>query len=533
MPLNKNIHCPALSIFLLLVFCGIGLSALGAPDRLLVRDGLLEDSAGRQVFLWGMNLGEKSSEQHHKSWHGPEDFKNLRRWGMNAVRLLIFWSAVEPKPGQYDEAYLQSVDERIDWARDAGLHVILDMHQDLWSETIPGGNGAPAWATLDDNMSHLVFGGPWSTAYFTSPRVHRTFDNFWNNAPGPDGIGIQDRFALAWQHVAARYGDNPVVIGFDIMNEPFPGSAIYEGILAVGQAAPDIFRGASLPDGFMALLSSFKEKPFPSWLLKALDNPARHRRLLQALEPMMRRFEQKKLMSMYQRVHRKIREVNTIGIFFLEPLMLANTGTPTFISALTDESGKRDPLQAYMPHAYDIVLDTKLAYQPSQNRLDIIFSQKKEDAARLGMPLLIGEWGAFYNDRKTQNAARMNATLLESMAVGAFYWDYHRHITDTVYFESLATPAPLALAGKLESFRFDPASGVFECSWITDPATGSKSIFSAPKFWSATPPLLQVVPGMVTAHVERCPDDVDTVYVVVTTPDKPLHVTLTMEGKKD
>jgi len=443
--------------------------------------------------------------------------------------LLIFWSAVEPEPGQYDETCLQSVDERIGWARDAGLYVILDMHQDLWSETIPGGNGAPAWAILDDDLPHQVMGGPWSTAYFTSPRIHRAFDNFWNNAPGPGGVGIQDRFALAWRHVAARYATEPTVAGFDLMNEPFPGSPIHDGALSVWRTVPDIFRGADMPEGFMALLASLEEKPFPGWLLNALDEPARHRRLLHALEPMMQHFEQDKLMTLYRRVHQAVREVNNTGIFFLEPLVLANTGVPTFIEALSDSEGNRDPLQAYMPHAYDIVLDTNLAHLPSRNRLDIIFSQKAQDAQRLEMPLFIGEWGAFYGNSKTRNAARMSASLIESMASGAFYRDYHHNTDEAIYFECLARPQPLVLAGTLELQSFDPDSGRFQCSWSADPAIGAPSIFAAPTFWSATPPRIEIAPANLSAKVETHPEDAYTVYVVVTTPNEPIPITLTLQ----
>ncbi len=516
-------------VFALVGFALISVSLSGTPARLGIHDGMLVDEHGRQIFLWGMNMGEKSSARRHESWHGPDDFHNLRRWGMNAVRLLIFWSAIEPEPGVYDDAYLQSVDARVGWARDAGLYVILDMHQDLWSEAIPGGNGAPAWATLDDGKPHRFVGGAWSTAYFTSPRVQRAFDNFWANTPGPDGVGIQDRFALAWQHVAARYADTPTVAGFDIMNEPFPGSPIRDAALSVWRAVPDVFREASMPDGLRALMNSLREKPYPSWLLEALDEPERHRRVVAALAPVTQEFERNNLMPMYRRVHQAIREKHRDGIFFLEPSVLANVGVRSHIEPLTDDKGNQDPLQAYMPHAYDIVVDTKLSHQPSYNRLDVIFSQKQEDAEKLGMPLLIGEWGAFYGNSKTQDAARLKSSFLERMATGAFYWDYHRGIRDAVYFESLARPAPLSVAGVVESVSFDPESSAFTCVWTADPTITAPSVFAAPKFWSAEPPCVQVRPDTVATHIESHPGDADTVYVMVTTPDTAETITLTMK----
>lgn len=488
--------------------------AVAAPGRVTVDGDILRDADGRQLFLWGMNAGEKSSARRHESWHGPEDFYNLRRWGMNAVRLLIFWSAVEPEPGRYDERYLESVDQRIAWARDAGLYVVLDMHQDLWSEAIPGGNGAPAWATLDDGMPHRTVGGAWSTAYFTSPRVHRAFDNFWDNAPGPGDVGIQDRFALAWRHVAARYADTPTVIGLNIMNEPFPGSPIREVALALWRAVPDIFRGMNMPGGFQALLRSFEERPYPGWLLEALDEPARHKRALEAIAPTMHAFEEDKLMPMYRRVHAAVREVNPHIIFFLEPCVLANVGTATAITPLTDARGERDPLQVYMPHAYDIVVDTHLSHQPSENRLDIIFGHKEKDAHMLGMPLFIGEWGAYYGNAKTRNAARLSMAHIIDKTSGAFYWDYHRNIEAAVYFECLARPAPLALAGNHIRSNFDPDTGVFRCSWNANPDIAAASIFAAPRAWSPNPPKINITPENVSAEIVVDPDDPETVHLV-------------------
>jgi len=65
----------------------------------------------------------------------------------------------------------------------------------------------------------------WSDAYFTSPAVQTALDNFWKNAPAPDGVGLQEHYARAWAMLARRYAEEPAVIGYDLMNEPFPGSA--------------------------------------------------------------------------------------------------------------------------------------------------------------------------------------------------------------------------------------------------------------------------------------------------------------------
>ena len=62
-------------------------------------------------------------------------------WGMNAVRFLVLWAGVEPSYGQYDDAYIEGIAQRIEWARDANLLVVLDMHQDVYGEGFSNGGG--------------------------------------------------------------------------------------------------------------------------------------------------------------------------------------------------------------------------------------------------------------------------------------------------------------------------------------------------------------------------------------------------------
>ena len=181
------------------------------------------DPQGREVILHGVNLVNKNPSESYLGSESAQEFAAMRAWGFNCLRLGIIWDGLEPQPGVINQEYLRGVDQRIAWAKENGLYVILDMHQDLYS--VLYSDGAPAWATLTDGAPHLVVGGVWSDAYFTSPAVQTALDNFWNNAPAPDGVGLQDHYAACWQILAQRYAGEAAVIGYDLMNEPFPGSA--------------------------------------------------------------------------------------------------------------------------------------------------------------------------------------------------------------------------------------------------------------------------------------------------------------------
>ncbi|MCX7427672.1 MAG: cellulase family glycosylhydrolase [Planctomycetia bacterium] len=103
---------------------------------LTVRGAAFRDAHGRQVILSGINLVDKEPKDGFNVAKGPQQFAQLRAWGFNCVRLGIVWAGVEPEPGRYDEAYLAQVDKAIQWAAQHGIYVILDMHQDLYSDDI-------------------------------------------------------------------------------------------------------------------------------------------------------------------------------------------------------------------------------------------------------------------------------------------------------------------------------------------------------------------------------------------------------------
>ena len=66
------------------------------------------------------------------------------------------------------------------------------------------------------------------------PALQRAFDHFWNNDPGPGGVGLQDRYAAAWRHVAAYFRHTPWVLGYDLLNEPWPGTTWAQCVNPVG-----------------------------------------------------------------------------------------------------------------------------------------------------------------------------------------------------------------------------------------------------------------------------------------------------------
>jgi endoglycosylceramidase len=187
------------------------------PCTGVVCDGAIRDSEGRAVVLRGVNLAGAHKNAPYTDDFTPADYARLRAdWGMTAIRFLITWSAVEPTRGQYDDAYLAWVKERMQWAHDAGLAVVIDMHQDVYGEGF-GFDGAPAWTCDVANYEGFVAKQPWGINY-ADPKVMACFDHLWTDA------GTQREMAAAWRHVAEALADEPAIIGFDPINEPSWGS---------------------------------------------------------------------------------------------------------------------------------------------------------------------------------------------------------------------------------------------------------------------------------------------------------------------
>lgn len=72
--------------------------------------------------------------QHWNTWVTQADFQAIAAAGLNHVRIPIGYWALNPLPGDpYVQGQLPILDNAIDWARQAGLKVMLDLHGGLLS----------------------------------------------------------------------------------------------------------------------------------------------------------------------------------------------------------------------------------------------------------------------------------------------------------------------------------------------------------------------------------------------------------------
>ncbi|MBI5524879.1 MAG: cellulase family glycosylhydrolase [Deltaproteobacteria bacterium] len=397
----------------------VGRDASVAAER-----GFLTDGNGRVLILHGANVANSAKGSPYLPGIAREQVLRLSAdWGFNFVRYLMLWAGVEPEPGVYDTGYLDEVEQRLDWFHEAGIWVLLDMHQDVYSE-FTCGNGAPEWAVRTDGLS-VSCPSQWFLGYF-EPGVKRCFDNFWDADGGH--ADLQRRYAAMWAAVTERFKNHPAVIAYDIMNEPHPGSD-FDALEALGGESPD--------------------SPSPG-------------------------FDREKLQPFYQRVIDSIRQVDTEHwIAFESRYGAPGNGMPSYFTRLVDP---RDgaPRLLYAPHLYSVNLENNQAYDPENDKTVANWEKHRSaEAERLGVALVAGEWGLGPDWKNARLFMREVLGMADRLMMGWSYWSWdpggwswmNPDETERETVNDVVRVYPRRIAGVPDSFGFDPDTKTFRMSF--------------------------------------------------------------------
>ncbi|HVA86078.1 MAG TPA: cellulase family glycosylhydrolase [Candidatus Saccharimonadales bacterium] len=344
-----------------------------ALERLAVRDGRVVDPTGHRVHLRGVNIGGWMNLEHFLAgypgtesglrramaqrlgsratffferlrdyWFTDEDAAFIAASGLNTVRLPLNYRHFEAddRPLEYLERAFETLDRAIDCCARHGLYVILDLH------------AVQGWQNGDwhaDNASRHAL--------------------LWVDR------GYQDRFVALWREIARRYAGRPVVVAYDLMNEPL-SNAPY------GRFGPD---GGYQPD----------------W-------PA--------------------LQNVYRRTVEAIREVDPEPIIILEgddyATRFAGLGTP-FDDALIYSSHE------YIPPATDPIAAFPVTIGGRFWNGDTIRRQFEEGEGRRfskahGVDLLVGEFGINIAVDGRDESAKLAVfeSEIEAFEAAACHWTF-------------------------------------------------------------------------------------------------------------
>jgi len=442
----------------------------------LYTDGLcFVDGQGRTRIFNGMNIQEKPGGRKRLGYDLDDAFfEKYTARGMNLIRLAVVWENLEPRPGQYNESYLRSIDEVFDCAARHEVYIFLDMHQDLYGDMGmgDGADGAPKWAQITGGAKSRKPKFVWSENYLLSKAVRRCFDHFWDNTP-VYGKGLQDHFAALWAMLARRYGDHPALFGFDFLNEPFSGSdALRTAIAGLGGLVKTILFSRDVKTG--RLLTDLLRKNIPGALGQFSAKVMRQ--ITGAASASVNRFDRGKLGPFHNKMGAAVRKVTRNGFLVLGQSIFCSWGIPFGAPAIAVD-GRRDPNQCYAPHAYDLMVETPGLNKFSGNeRVAGFFSVIADTQERLQMPVVVGEWGGGGNDERDWFPhARFLRDFFDERHWSQAYWCYREGILDSPLMEeALCRSYPQAVAGSIE--RYAHCGDSFVLEFIQSPEDSAESL---------------------------------------------------------
>jgi endoglycosylceramidase len=274
-----------------------------------------------------------------------------------------------------------------------------------------------------------------STNYLVMPALQRAYDNFFANVEGPGGVGILDRYVAALRHVAQRLRRNDNVMGYDLMNEPWPGTAWQDCINPSGCPAND------------AKLHAFSATAIAA-----------------------------------------MREVDKRHLIFYEPYVLFDFGGGTSVGPFDDEK------LGFSFHSYCLSAGGSDSNDGCDAPDDMVADNAEAQTKRTGDALLLTEFGATQNpDILTAMVDRY-----EDRMIGWQEWHYcgcedptttgsgdkQAIVLDpakpprgknlaAATLKILTRPHPRAVAGTPLAYDFDAAKTTFTLRWTTARASGN------------------------------------------------------------
>ncbi len=424
-------------------------------EKIITKEMRFVDSKERIRIFSGMNIDDKLLNSKEFRYNLDEIFfRKYKANGLDFIRLAITWQNLEPVMGKYNESYLQSIDRIFELAEKHDVYIMLDMHQDIYSgnDGKSVGDGAPSWAVITDGAKPRMPVFVWADGYFFGKWVHRSFDHFWNNDP-VDGIGLQDRYCLLWQMLAKRYGDSPALFGFDLMNEPFPGSESKRMFASlVGNIAKAVLFNKKIDRG--RLFKSAIKRDTRN-MLDCIGGDV-IRDVTEPVDKKEAEFDRNKYSPFLNKISAAIREITDNGIIMMEQSYICNSGVKQSAPPIT-VNGIREPNQCFGPHSYDFSVDTPLYQYANASRVKAFFTEMHNTQLRLNVPVLVGEWGGCSDNKDTSWFPHAYELLdfFDKKQWGQAYWDYHGDDLDSPLMGLLCRTHPVAIAGDIKSYHYN------------------------------------------------------------------------------
>jgi endoglycosylceramidase len=425
--------CVAAALALTLTLTPVAAAASAQLPLLSHQGRWLTDPEGRVVVLHGLQVDrfEPTAPVNFVDL-APANAAFMAAEGFNLARVSMSYGGVEPSLGHFDQAYIDSYVGLDRELAQAGLWDLLDLQQGQFGPAVDG-NGFPAWMTATDGLPNPPEAFP--LGYFGNPAQNRAWDNFWSDAPAADGVGLQAHYLAGLRRLATTFAVAPGLVGFDVLNEPWPGSVW-----------PTCANPVGCPPGG---------------------------------------FDQTQLTAFYQRLLPALRAVDPRHLFFYEPNLLFNSGAVTNLGPI----GDRNAVLTF--HNYCLGDEPGLPQSDPGGDCGLeeqmVLANADALAQRTGDGLLMDEWG----NNPTSSLVQRIAAEADQHMVGWGYWAYEDCCNspgavvadgskppdapgnlNRPLLMALVRPYPQAIAGTPTAWGYTPDGRVFRLSYSTRRAGG-------------------------------------------------------------
>ena len=185
------------------IVAGTGCDSEPAPTPLdpsyHVKGGFLRDPDGRALLLRGLNLAGGHKQAPYLDFQQPPDYVRVKDpWGMNAVRFLLTWAAIEPAEGVYDDVIVgfDPMNEPY-W----GSYVIVafesDLLQPLYEQIVAAVRAErPGWVAFLEPAASRNLGIPTSLGRFPFADVMYAPHSYDRDAESGMGFDATHRDAV-------------------------------------------------------------------------------------------------------------------------------------------------------------------------------------------------------------------------------------------------------------------------------------------------------------------------------------------------
>ncbi|HWJ96528.1 MAG TPA: cellulase family glycosylhydrolase [Acidimicrobiales bacterium] len=379
----------------------------------------IADQQGRALQFRGMNV----KTEHPAADASDQLLADAAKRGFNLLRLSVYWDEMEPSDDAWNEAYFAEVQTVLERAEAHGIWVVLTMHQDNFNTKF-GGKGMPDWVTDDEGLPFE----PQDVWFLNAlqPALMEAWENLYER-PAFRAAQID-----AWQEIVTRFHQDPAVIGYDLLNEPF----------------------GKIRDG---------------------EN------LVTAIE----RFETTQLTPMYQRLTTAIRAIEPKQWVFVEAPNQASLGIRTWLGAI--DGGNI----AFFPHLYDSSIESATYTPGGEVKYDPKFFDTYGGVIDVypdahHVPVLFGEWGVAHPEAKGMDQFVADAIgLMEDHGSGwtmfngcrgTGYCPFDAEGNDRPGIGQIVQPYAQAIAGAPTSFHWDADAKTLIVVFTDGAATGTTDL---------------------------------------------------------